>query len=1190
MAIKLGDGVVANNKTVGKIVQQELFIDLTSKTEQISNGDFVSDVAGWTATFGSIAWVAGTMEVTDSGAGGAGEQIFDTEVGALQVFKFDRVSGGVNTIAQIQDVNGTNIISNTVGDGSYEYYFYAKTPKTIVNFFTAVAGVMAVDNVSIKKANIQFINAPGDIFNKPNVDDQGGAWRVQTLSDSGTAWVSGIKDFNVDGTDYLNYGYNNYKFRTDSLATIWDGHPVETEDLATEDTRLYNITWDKQLGNEHIGLKLYHGTGGAVNGNYKLAITINKGKSWKDIDIGSVLDTGAAVYGVNNTNSYNFLNSKIVIKDKKFAIVLAGWDGTWGIRPGAYGTIDDTIDGGSVVIQICNGASGNNIFNASNSFDYVDLQELNDEFFVIGANSSTNQISISKSIDFGENWSADGTTTPGASTAVKTVGAAVVQSAGRAPRLVLSPQSGAPTKVKVSVIFVDSTGALDMASINSDDLTLNWQSKITLIAFAGEINLIDAKLSPDQTQLAFLSFDRATTAIVDAGIVLMNTATILAPVGTSDINAFGNVDDANGFTSNTVEVFVNNRSSIMWGDNNQTAYFCFGTQNTDSARRLSVVKVPDVATMATNTTTFVVDGSSASVRATESSFVKSGTEMRIIWKATNTAEASWLTNGRVLSARIVDAQPAVNIAPEIPLITDYNDDGQYEDISAKPSFTNFCGHIQVQQLTDRAYVSFERVGTDGFEVVCAQSFYEKEFNILAEEWSKVPVTRTVQVTDNTLYDFAEANGVQLLVAQASITSMDLYSSVTGFGNLGRVASGITTGFTPNNSTDFFITNPAIDIDENNNFVLVYANRPVTFDETYYINGSVDSVGNVTLGAATALFADGTYHQNRKIAHGNGKFYAFSSGGGGTPTGYIAVATAGGAFGAQISVKNGGVAAQIFQNSPISFFVKDLGGGINRVCIVGSDNGGTGDVKMWYSDDDGVTWATEIIIAGGTSSALHSHGFFGDKVALAIYQSASTTALQLSICDDLTAGTPTFSAITNVADGVGTIDTSQGYTAASASLQYGKNQLEKIRWIDATSLTMVVDRVNVGGFTECVMISIPNTAAIVPAYTVVFPAVINDQYFGSQMAISDSGSKRIVSVNLDLNGNGLTKGRGVSKKIFSDLSLGTIEDIAFKPDITVGGALPRLIVHGKTAGFEKDNGASVEQVYINDLTEKTNAEF
>jgi len=138
--------------------------------------------------------------------------------------------------------------------------------------------------------------------------------------------------------------------------------------------------------------------------------------------------------------------------------------------------------------------------------------------------------------------------------------------------------------------------------------------------------------------------------------------------------------------------------------------------------------------------------------------------------------------------------------------------------------------------------------------------------------------------------------------------------------------------------------------------------------------------------------------------------------------------------------------------------------------------------------------------------------------------------------------------------------------------------------------MVVDRVNVGGFTECVMISIPNTAAIVPAYTVVFPAVINDQYFGSQMAISDSGSKRIVSVNLDLNGNGLTKGRGVSKKIFSDLSLGTIEDIAFKPDITVGGALPRLIVHGKTAGFEKDNGASVEQVYINDLTEKTNAEF
>ena len=152
-------------------------------------------------------------------------------------------------------------------------------------------------------------------------------------------------------------------------------------------------------------------------------------------------------------------------------------------------------------------------------------------------------------------------------------------------------------------------------------------------------------------------------------------------------------------------------------------------------------------------------------------------------------------------------------------------------------------------------------------------------------------------------------------------------------------------------------------------------------------------------------------------------------------GYCFPVTIGGeTWSAQVSVKDGVSVADVWRDAPIAMEAFDLGGGNTRLAVLGTDNNNPFAVKMWYSDDDGATWESAITLINQDSNNDLIYGIkkYGNKLAVTSFGTFDVDGIYLMVCDDMTAGTPTFSSPTNVADGVGNIDLFTGSTSASGS--------------------------------------------------------------------------------------------------------------------------------------------------------------
>lgn len=128
--------------------------------ELVTNGDFASDVAGWSATGGTITWVAGEGSLNWTGSGaGVNQTIAATAIGQVYEFKA-RIRRGTytgNIAFQATQSAALTTIGTVTGPAStdmteYSFQFTADTTTTQIKITRATAstGTLVIDDISVR--------------------------------------------------------------------------------------------------------------------------------------------------------------------------------------------------------------------------------------------------------------------------------------------------------------------------------------------------------------------------------------------------------------------------------------------------------------------------------------------------------------------------------------------------------------------------------------------------------------------------------------------------------------------------------------------------------------------------------------------------------------------------------------------------------------------------------------------------------------------------------------------------------------------------------------------------------------------------------------------------------------------------------------------------------------------------------
>ena len=186
--------------------------------ELVTNGDFATDISGWTSYNSVISWDAGLLKVDDSANAGSGSQAF--QVVTLEVGKRYRLTGSYenSTASRLWiDNRSSNInIGNPTADFiqvflpattpsvDFAHTFVATATTTSIALEVDLSGTGYFDNISLKE--VLFDQADGTLQlwnhsnNVPRIEyDATGAVKGLLIEEARTNLVINSNDLNASG-------------------------------------------------------------------------------------------------------------------------------------------------------------------------------------------------------------------------------------------------------------------------------------------------------------------------------------------------------------------------------------------------------------------------------------------------------------------------------------------------------------------------------------------------------------------------------------------------------------------------------------------------------------------------------------------------------------------------------------------------------------------------------------------------------------------------------------------------------------------------------------------------------------------------------------------------------------------------------------------------------------------------------
>jgi hypothetical protein len=1247
---------IANNLVGGRILAHELTLDTSTKTELITNGTFDSTTTGWTNAYpstGSISSTSGRLRLTQNTGNAGAYQDITTVPGKTYILKFDMVAGTAAADHQfrVYSYPETNLASiagdlaqslnfpTTTTTLGFQIAFVAKSTvsRVALNHGGGALGTyMDYDNVSVKESDVQVgaevngVFIPGqvaDIAAKPNVDDEDTALKIQTHeSADGNAHVLFKKgyDLNLNGTFYEQPAYQNFKIRTEEVATLWEDIPHEVRDFGhTASEALYDVKFDPTNPNYGVSVSLQNG----ASQTYVFRLTIDGGQTWKKISTPAVYTDSVSMSMLQWYYRYPVIwinNSRVFICFETSSTA----------QLGMYGTITN----GELALSVSNsGAPGNgtNILATGTALFFRQIVENNGKLYFAAAQSGGATFRIAVSSNYGQSWS-DGVTT-GSDSTVKNVGSNWSVATDWSYSLQVCNRPGAPTSNRVMVVA--SNGALTLALLytDNDNLGSNWATAVNVsTAGSGTIGFSAVKLSDNKQYMAVGVLKSAFANKTDLVVVDVSLATPATTTGsgTDIVSTYGlAVDTVNGYSSALGSLGLNyvrhQHSKILW--TSATSLMMINTLGVDTATpRLILSKCSDINNIASTITyANIVTSSSSSAQATEGQLAKLNGQIWATFVTKTTTSANWQTQGRARAVLIADPTPTTNVAPTVQSTTSGLDestgllggqlqgqDSAWADLSNKLNHTGAVIGLLLQQLSTKIVSTFFKVNVDSYQSVFVNTLAEREINPLADEFAKVPVKITYHGTDLASYAYDRV-GDKIVAVTQPITSNNgnLWYSNDG-GATWFAPTGISLGRTSNNTVDFLGKRLAVKINsDGTKFVVLYIFQSGGIDYSRTIYGEFDSNGTMKNLDTTPLnpFTDANLvYEGFDLAERSGKLYAIGNKSS-TNNRFLVTSSNFGdtSYGTPVTVKNGGSTVAIVQESPSKLDVVSNGSGGDRAIFIGKQV--SGGLKMWYTNDDGANWATEIDF-GIADSQMFGYGREGNQAVVLLAGNdgaASPNPIYVAYCANITATTPswTVQAITNIAGIIGIGQAGQegpNLSVGQTDKAYGHVRcLNRVIFTSATSFICAFDSLHSGGIEVPYLMKFHDVTNLANYQQQLLENASSVHKIETQLIKSSSGRMFVVYKVTDSASfaNNLTSGRLVAREIYdptptSNVQLGfdgipgdtNYQDIAYKPSATTGGFAGRMQIVGDTIMFEKEDGSGFEQIYIQSLSPKNNARF
>ncbi len=1234
---------IANNLTTGKILSQEIDIDSSVKSELITNGTFATDISGWTTdttTTGTAVFNAGKLRLNSGASNGhaAAYQNITTVPGKTYKFQFNVTAVSVNGAVAVSTSGLTSL--NTHGDifnigsgltsATYVFSFIAKSTSTRIHLAHQGGTNLIVDfdDISVKESDVQF-GPLIDLAAKPNVDDEDFVGKLQVLSDSdGNAHVLFKKGLNLldNGTYYEQPVYQSFKIRTEEVANLWENVPHEIADISfTAAVSSYDVKWDPT--NPSYGVMV--GVQNGASQSYVIRVTTDGGVTWKPAST-----PAAYTDAVNLTElQWFYRHPAVYINNSKVFISIEQSSST---QIGLYGT----ISGGELVLSVSNngvGGNGSAILNiAAGTMFFRQVVENNDKLYYLAARSGGGNARLAVSSDWGATWS-DGVTN-GSDVSVRSVSTDWAPGNDYSLRLIAVDRPGAPSSNRVAVLASNGSLSLNLYYSDNDNLGSNWATALAVSTTgAGTIGFSGASLSDNMQYLAVGVVKSSFTNKTDLHVVDLSLSTPTSAGGTDIISTFGlALDQYNGSTSASptqgLHYSRSQYSKFIW--TSATSLLMVNSIGIDtSTPRVVISKCSDITNIASTISyCSVFSGTSSSIQATDTQLGKFGSNYWVGFITKNSTTASWFTNGRARAMRVYDPTPTTNVAPKVEyVITNIQEEAAglgiaasqlgkelgVVDLTYKLSHTNGVKHLIMQSLSDRIVANVGRYNIDGYVTPVCNTFMSRELNPTVDEWAKVPVKVSSLGADISVWAYDKVGTKIIAVAQqtGSNTGSVYYSPNSGASwyVIASVDFNTTHGIGAVTHISQF-ANVKINSAETK-FSILHQKNAGANETMVSIYGEFDSNGdvfNIDSTALTVFNSTANTVDSAALSERNGKLYA---------TGYsqvtgkswlnISANFGDTSWGTQGTIKTGGTDAAVTSYAPFIFETCSNGSGGDRVIYI-SKKSAAGSVTMWYTNDDGATWATEISL-GISDSQLLGYGRNGNQLAMLVAGNDGASApnpIYVAYCADITAATPSWSTqvLTNPGTiiGVGLSCESNGSLSGTQTDNCAghRRSLNRVIWTSSSSFVAIYDGRDTGGIEVPVLLKVPNVATLSTNNQQLLEAVSSVHKLASQLVKSDSGEMYAVYKVTDSASftNNFTSGRIVGRQIYdptptSNTTPGVegvagqfLEDLAFKPSATTGGFAGWMIVVGDGLGFLKEDGSGFQQIYWQSLSPKNNARF
>lgn len=1182
-------------ENLGKVVSATLTVDTGAKTELITNGTFDTDISGWNEDQATISFNSNRLRAVSGGATTAtASQTFATVPGKLYNYTVDVINQVGTADVIIRDVTGQAIdVRSGLTTGTYVGSFRAISDQSKIDLgTTTISQTQDFDNVSIMEASVQA-DYEVDIIDKPNVDEQGFAGRIQAAVSDGTMHIFAEKELDVDDSTAIeNVVYNNFGLKNINLFTSWQSSPLELFDAQAADATQFEFSYDPQ--NPLIGMAIVKRSG--VN-TWSVWTTGDGGDSWQ---FHSNFFVSSGQNYDNDNDAYAF-QADIDIYEGKFCIAIpVEVGGTHTESRTYYGELDTTT---GEVLSIAESSyfAGSTLENAGAAAgSQLQFQRSPDgsALFVMAFRTSNGNLIINRSDDDGASWTSQGAVKSGASAVAFRYSSGTAYSPS-IMHVIEDPDTPNNWRVIVSGTNQAGNSRVSIHYTDDQDLSNNWETAVDLADLSAvTVDFITgAELSPDQSQLALVTRSLNASAT--------NTFLTIADVGSTTITlsqnsvntgvSHGGSDTFNGNNSDNAEGgnFTRNiqRRRVIWEGETALLYVANGDVN--GVGDVQIVKIADVTNIAATATTtrFKAAATAGDYRATEGQIFKlDNGEYWAVCKVANATQANWQDIGRIHAKQFFNPNPTVDEAITINQGADVSatDDNVSINLANKASAgAPFAGRIIAKKYGDALRVGWEMDNTLGFEGVFMNNYQSRQFNPEVEEWRQVPVQTPAQSTDVAVWGFDRSgDDIILAVGRNSATAIEFKASTDG-GKNWYSASSVNGNLAFNNDGNYLGFNPKVKIDGDEAVVLyseVSGNdvRAVKFSKS----------GNVwaTISDVIAINGSAGDEQDIGLAYDpvNGKLYTGGREGLSTTYTINSSSDLGATWGTPSTVKDGVSLASVQSLTPLAMSAFDLGAGNTRLIVVGKDGGN--NIAVWYTDDDGATWGTKITgpsvgVAGNRS--LYGIKSFGNKLAVLVFGDGAPNSLYLSVCDDITDVTPSFSATVDISDGAGAIDLFGGRNASDSNSLNMIEHLNKIQWLSGTSLVCTFDRSSAGQSSVAVLV--PDTSALgTNTLITMFQSDGSIGYQETQIVKSNSNQLYTVTKASSLLTSNLSRGRILSREIQVDgssVSPGQIEDIIYKSSETTGGFAGRIQLCSSSQDsimFEKEDGSSIEQLYFNSI--------